>query len=88
MKVYVLTRTDNFDKPRRIIEGVFSSREKGEAERQAMLKRYDAPSKLCIDTELSEHEVEQFQHLQGKTGIKNSSLFLFTFLIKNSIFTM
>lgn len=58
MKVYVLTRTDNFGEPRRIIEGVFSSREKGEAERQAMLKRYDAPSKLCIDTELSEHEVE------------------------------
>lgn len=33
MKVYVLTRTDNFGEPRRMIEGVFKTRERAEAER-------------------------------------------------------
>lgn len=58
MKVYVLTRTDNFGEPRRIVEGVFKSRERAEAERQKMLKMYNAPSKLCTDTEIDERELE------------------------------
>lgn len=58
MKVYVLTRTDNFGEPRRIVEGVFKSRESAETERQKMLKMYNAPSKLCTDTEIDERELE------------------------------
>lgn len=58
MKVYVLTRTDNFGEPRRIVEGVFKSRESAETERQKMLKMYNAPSKLCTDTEIDECELE------------------------------
>lgn len=58
MKVYVLTRTDNFGEKRRIIEGVFKTKEKAEWERQLMLKRYCAPSKLCCDTEIDERELE------------------------------
>lgn len=58
MKVYVLTRTDNFGEPRRMIEGVFRTRELAETERQRMIKYYNAPSKLCWDTEIDEHELE------------------------------
>lgn len=58
MKVYVLTRTDNFGTPRRIIEGVYKSKEKAECERIMMLKRYEAPSEFCIDTEIDEKELE------------------------------
>jgi len=58
MKVYVLTRTDNFGEKRRIIEGVYKTKEKAEWERVMMLKRYGAPSKLCCDTEIDERELE------------------------------
>lgn len=58
MKVYVLTRTDNIGEPRRIIEGVFKTRESAETERQKLLKIYHAPSSLCIDTEIDERELE------------------------------
>lgn len=58
MKVYVLTRTDNFGEPRRIITGAFKTRESAEQARQQMLKMYNAPSKLCTDTEIDELELE------------------------------
>ncbi|MCQ2975075.1 MAG: hypothetical protein MJ211_09755 [Bacteroidales bacterium] len=57
MKIYILTRTDDFGTPRRMIEGVFKTRENAEKERQNILKMYGAPSKLCIDTEIEEKEL-------------------------------
>lgn len=57
MKVYVLTRTDNFGTPRRIIEGVYQNKAIAETARQEMLVRYNAPSKLCCDSEVSEHDL-------------------------------
>lgn len=58
MKVYVLTRTDNFGEKRRIVERAFTSKTSAEAARQKMLKDYNAPSKLCWDTEIDELELE------------------------------
>lgn len=58
MKVYVLTRTENFGESRRIVEGVYKSPEKAEWERTMLLKRYGAPSKLCMDTEIDVCELE------------------------------
>lgn len=55
MVVYVLTRTDNFGKEHRIVEGVYVNKAEAETARQKMLKDYNAPSKLCWDTEISEH---------------------------------
>lgn len=57
MVVYVLSRTDYFGEKRRILEGAYDSYDKAEAARQEMLKRYNAPSKLCYDTEIQKMEV-------------------------------
>lgn len=56
MKVFVLSRTEA--NGRRILHEAFSTYEKAEAARQQLLKMYNAPSSLCIDTEIDEFEVQ------------------------------
>lgn len=62
MKVSVLTRTE--ESGRRIIYGVYVDDEKGTSEEKArkakaeMLKIYQAPSRLCVDTEIDTRDAE------------------------------
>lgn len=58
MNVYVLSRTEDFGTPRRILEGVYRGIASAEQARQELLKRYNAPSKLCTDTEINEFVLE------------------------------
>lgn len=62
MKVSVLTRTE--ESGRRIIHGIYVDDEKGTSEakarkaKAAMLKLYNAPSRLCIDSEIDTRDAE------------------------------
>lgn len=62
MKVSVLTRTE--ESGRRIIHGIYVDDEKGTSEEKArkakaeMLKLYNAPSRLCIDSEIDTRDAE------------------------------
>ena len=62
MKVSVLTRTE--ESGRRIIYGIYvddangTSEEKARKAKAEMLKIYQAPSRLCVDTEIDTREAE------------------------------